>query len=76
MSLDPSGKSFVFFTKMVDELVLTEAPKDPELADGIKWLNDQALKKGITFYEIVFQTLYKHDLKTRASDWNQARSSN
>ena len=47
-------KSHNFFRKMVDELVEFSA-HDPELADGIKWLDSQAQKKGITFYDMVFE---------------------
>ena len=39
-------KSHNFFRKMVDELV-DFSEHDPELADGIKWLDSQAQKKGI-----------------------------
>ena len=37
-------ESHAFFSKMVDELV-EFSEYDPELADGIKWLDDQAQKK-------------------------------
>ena len=37
-------ESHVFFSKMVDELV-EFSEYDPELADGIKWLDDQAQTK-------------------------------
>ena len=40
-------KSYNFFRRMVDELV-DFSEHDPELADGIKWLDLQAQKKGIT----------------------------
>ena len=50
-------KSHNFFRKMVDELV-EFSTHDPELADGIKWLDSQAQKKGITFYDMVFEVLY------------------
>ena len=36
-------ESQAFFSKMVDELV-EFSEYDPELADGIKWLDDQAQK--------------------------------
>ena len=49
-------ESHTFFSKMVDELVAF-SEYDPELADGIKWLDDQAQKKGITFYDMVFEVL-------------------
>ena len=50
---------------MVDELVEFSA-HDPELADGIKWLDSQAQKKGITFYDMVFEVLYSHDVTSKA----------
>ena len=62
-----------FFNKMVDELVhLSE--HDPELADGIKWLDEQAQKKDISFYDMVFEVLYKHDVRTKAKEWLNTRS--
>jgi len=66
-------KSFVFFTRMVDELV-EFSDSDPELAEGIRWLDMQAQKKGISFYEMVFQVLYKHDINTRAQQWLNSRN--
>lgn len=66
-------KSFVFFTKMVDELVQF-SDSDPELAEGIKWLDSQAQKKGISFYEMVFQVLYKHDVSSKAKQWLDSRN--
>ena len=36
-------ESHAFFTKMVDELI-EFSEYDPELADGIKWLDSQAQK--------------------------------
>ena len=57
-----------FFTKMVDELV-EFSEYDPELADGIRWLDEQAQKKGISFYDMVFEVLYKHDINSKAKNW-------
>lgn len=58
---------------MVDELVLM-SETDPELADGIKWLDQQANNKGISFYEMVFQVLYRHDVNQRAKQWMSDRN--
>jgi len=60
-------ESQAFFSKMVDELV-------EELSDGIKWLDDQAQKKGITFYDMVFEVLYKHDVNSKAKEWLNTRN--
>ena len=54
-------ESNTFFTKMIDELV-EFSEYDPELSDGIKWLDEQAQKKGLTFYDMVYQVLYRHDV--------------
>ena len=40
------SESQTFFTKMVDELV-EFSEHDPELSDGLKWLDGEAQKKGI-----------------------------
>ena len=66
-------KSHNFFKKMVDELV-DFSEFDPELADGIKWLDAQAQKKGITFYDIVFEVLYTNDINSKAKDWLRTRN--
>ena len=66
-------KSHNFFKKMVDELV-DFSEFDPELADGIKWLDAQAQKKGITFYDMVFEVLYKHDVDSKAKSWLSSRN--
>ena len=66
-------ESQAFFSKMVDELV-EFSEFDPELSDGIKWLDDQAQKKGITFYDMVFEVLYKHDVNSKAKEWLNTRN--
>jgi hypothetical protein len=66
-------ESHGFFTKMVDELV-EFSEHDPELADGIRWLDQQAQKKGISFYDMVFDVLYKHDVDSKAKAWLHSRN--
>ncbi len=66
-------ESHAFFSKMVDELV-EFSEYDPELANGIKWLDNQAQKKGITFYDMVFEVLYKHDVNSKAKEWLSTRN--
>ena len=61
-------ESHTFFTNMVDELV-EFSEHDPELSDGIKWLDGQAQKKGLSFYDMVYQVLYKHDVNSKAREW-------
>ncbi|MDC0193892.1 HECT domain-containing protein [Candidatus Nitrosopelagicus sp.] len=66
-------KSHNFFKKMVDELV-DFSEFDPELADGIKWLDAQAQKKGITFYDMVYEVLYTTDINSKARNWLKTRN--
>ena len=62
-----------FFTKMIDEIVLG-AENDPELKDGLKWIDEQALKKGISFNDMIFEVLYRHDVRSKAKEWLKKRN--
>ena len=52
---------------MIDDVVRF-SQYDPELADGIKWLDSLAQKEGISFYAKAYEVLYKHDAKEKAKD--------
>lgn len=65
-------ESRALFTEMVDELV-EFSEYDSELADGIRWLDAQARKKGISFYDMVFEVLYRHDVDSKARGWLDSR---
>ena len=67
------SESQTFFTKMVDELV-EFSEHDPELSDGLKWLDGVAQKKGLSFYDMVYQVLYKHDVNSKAKEWLNSRN--
>ena len=47
---------------------------DEELKEGIKWLDGEARRKNISFYDMVFEVLYKHDMAERAKEWNTNRN--
>jgi len=66
------SESQTFFTKMVDELV-EFSEHDPELSDGLKWLDGEAQKQGLSFYDMVYQVLYKHDVNSKAKEWLNSR---
>ena len=57
----------------VDELV-EFSEHDPELSDGLKWLDGEAQKKGLSFYDMVYQVLYKHDVNSKAKEWLNSRN--
>ena len=67
------SESQTFFTKMVDELV-EFSEYDPELSDGLKWLDGEAQKKGLSFYDMVYEVLYKHDVNSKAKEWLDSRN--
>lgn len=56
------------FQMLVDELI-EFSKKDPELADGIKWLDEQAIKQGVTFYDKVYEILFQYDVSQNARKW-------
>jgi len=58
---------------MMDEMV-EFSEYDPELLDGIKWLDGQAWKKQISFYDMAFDVLYRHDINEKAKNWMRDRN--
>ena len=66
-------ESQTFFTKMVDELV-EFSEHDPELKDGMQWLDGEAQKKGLSFYDMVYQVLYRYDVNSKAKEWLSGRN--
>ena len=56
------------FQKMVDDVV-EFSQYDLELADGLRWLDRLAQKESVSFYEKVYEVLYKHDSKEKAKAW-------
>lgn len=61
------------FIKMVDEMVMS-AEHDPELAEGLKWIDMQSRKQGLTFYEMALIILKKHVVEKRAREWLKAHT--
>lgn len=63
-------QSHSFFRKMVDELV-EYSRYDPELADGIKWIDKEFVQtnKFENLYDAVFDVMYRHDIKLKAKQW-------
>ncbi len=56
------------FRKMVDDIVAM-AEHDPELKEGIQWLDKIATENGMSFYDIIFKVLMKHDQEISAKKW-------
>ena len=56
------------FVEMIDDLVVM-SEKDSELAEGLKWIDAQSQRNGLTFYEMAMIILRKHSAERRAKDW-------
>lgn len=63
------------FTDTVDDLVLA-SKGDWELEAGLKYLDKQALKRGISFYEMVFFVLYMDTQNSSIKEWVNTRTNN
>ena len=56
------------FVEMIDDLVVM-SESDSELAEGLKWIDLQSQRNGLTFYEMAMVILRKHMIERRAKDW-------
>jgi hypothetical protein len=63
------------FMMIIDDLVVM-SEKDSELADGLKWIDAQSRKNGVTFYEMALIILRKHMAERKAKDWLKTKLSN
>jgi hypothetical protein len=61
------------FIKMVDEMIMS-AEHDSELAEGLKWIDMQSRRQGLTFYEMALIILKKHVAEKRAREWLKTRT--
>ena len=56
------------FMEMIDDLVVM-SEKDSELAEGLRWIDIQSQRNGLTFYEMAMIILRKHMAESRAKEW-------
>lgn len=57
------------FTTMVKELIDHANTKDYELVIALDWIKSESEKREISFYEMVYIVLAKHDNEKRAKDF-------
>lgn len=62
------------FMEMLDDLIVM-SEKDSELAEGLKWIDLQSQKNGLTFYEMAMIILRRHMVERRAKEWLRGRIS-
>lgn len=64
------------FKKLVDELILF-SEFDPELADGIKWLDTtEKYNPNLNFYERVWYIMLKKENSDKAKEWLAEKQNN
>jgi hypothetical protein len=56
------------FMAIIDDLVVM-SEKDSELAEGLKWIDAQSRKNGVTVYEMAMIILRKHMAEKKAREW-------
>ena len=56
------------FIGIIDDLVVM-AEDDSELAEGLRWIDSQSRKQGVTFYEMAMIILRKHMAEKKAKEW-------
>ncbi|MEO9321261.1 MAG: hypothetical protein ABI361_11355 [Nitrososphaera sp.] len=61
------------FMSIIDDLVVM-SENDTELADGLRWIDTQSQKNGLTFYEMALIVLRKHMAERKAKEWLQGKS--
>lgn len=61
------------FTDVIDDLVVM-SENDPELAAGIRWIDENAQKRGVSFYDVAFEVLYQYGKIQSPSVWFESRN--
>ena len=61
------------FIEIVDDLVIM-SESDADLAEGIRWIDSQSQKNGLTFYEMVYIVTEKHMAEEKAKQWLSKKS--
>jgi hypothetical protein len=56
------------FMGIIDDLVVM-SEHDSELAEGLRWIDTQSRKQGVTFYEMAMLILRKHMAERKAKEW-------
>lgn len=56
------------FIGIIDDLVMM-SENDRELAEGLRWIDAQSQKNGVTFYEMALIILRKHMAERKAKEW-------
>jgi hypothetical protein len=61
------------FIEIVDDLVMM-SESDADLAEGIRWIDSQSQKNGLTFYEMVYIITEKYLAEEKAKKWLSKKS--
>lgn len=61
------------FVRIIDELVIASSG-DPEFVEGLHWIDTQAHKEGVSFYDMAMIVLRRHIANKKAREWLRDRS--
>jgi hypothetical protein len=56
------------FKVAVDNLVIS-CDQDSDIEEGVRWLDLQSQKNGLSFYEMAYLILYKYHINRVARSW-------
>lgn len=56
------------FIALIDEISLS-TENNPELSEGLHWIDMESRKHGVSFYEMALMIMRKHMAERRAKDW-------
>lgn len=70
---DLSKEQRKFFCKMVDECVLDLDDNDEELKDGFRYLDELALHKNMSFYDLILQLYEMSEINERIEEWKKEK---
>lgn len=68
--MEPSQK----FKDLLDDLVLY-SESDIELAEGLKWIDREAARRQISFYQMGYLVMHKYEMDERAQTWRKSNVS-
>lgn len=60
------------FMDNIDALIESSGD-NPELVEGFKWLDMESRKRGITFYQMTYLTLARHEVSEHVKKWLSSR---
>ena len=61
------------WVELIDCVVLS-SEEDPDLKEGLKYLDEKAQHRGISIYDMLIEVYQKKELEKRIQDWKAAKA--